>query len=304
MANLFTHQRHAALCAEIERHNRLYYQLDAPEITDAGYDALFRELLELEAAHPELINPDSPSQKVGSAPLGKFAAARHALPMLSLRNVKNIDEFAEFDQSLRTTFLASAAEIEYACELKLDGLAVELTYVNGRLTAGSTRGDGVTGENILDNLRAIADVPQQLAAPCPSLLDVRGEVYMALSDFQELNRSQEEAGERTFANPRNAAAGSLRQLDAAVTAARSLRLCCYGVGRLQGAEPASQLELLRQLQRWGLPVNLAETTAVKGCDGVADYYRQRLDRRDTLAMEIDGVVVRSTILPCNRSLAR
>ena len=302
MADLFTHQRHAELCAEIERHNRLYYQLDTPEITDAEYDTLFRELLELEAAHPELLNPDSPSQKVGSAPLGKFAAVRHALPMLSLRNVKNIDEFAEFDQSIRGTFLARANEIEYACELKLDGLAVELTYINGRLTAGSTRGDGVTGENILDNLRTIADVPQHLAVPCPSLLDVRGEVYMALSDFQKLNRSQEEAGDRPFANPRNAAAGSLRQLDAAVTAARPLRLCCYGVGRLQGAEPASQLELLRQLQQWGLPVNLAETVVVKGCKGVVDYYRQRLDRRDTLEMEIDGVVVKVNDLALQQEL--
>ncbi len=302
MADLFTHQRYTALCAEIERHNRLYYQLDTPEITDAEYDALFRELLKLEAAHPELINPDSPSQKVGSAPLGKFAAVRHALPMLSLRNVKNIDEFTEFDQSIRGTFLARADEIEYACELKLDGLAVELTYINGRLTAGSTRGDGVTGENILDNLRTIAEVPQQLAAPCPSLLDVRGEVYMALSDFQKLNRSQEEAGDRPFANPRNAAAGGLRQLDAAVTAARPLRLCCYGVGRLQGAEPASQLELLRQLQQWGLPVDLAETVVVKGCQGVIDYYRQRLDRRDTLAMEIDGVVVKVNDLALQQEL--
>ena len=263
MADLFTLQRYADLCAEIERHNRLYYQEDAPEISDTEYDALFRELLALEAAHPELVTESSPSLKVGAAPTEKFAPVRHAVPMLSLRNVKNAGEFEEFDQSLRTTFLARSEAIEYACEPKLDGLAVELTYVNGRLTAGSTRGDGVTGENILDNLRTIAGIPPQLTTPCPPLLDVRGEVFMELADFRQLNRRQEEAGGKTFANPRNAAAGSLRQLDPGVTAARPLKLCCYGVGRLEGAAPASQQELLAQLQRWGLPVNLVDTAVVR-----------------------------------------
>jgi len=292
MADLFTLQRYADLCAEIERHNRRYYQDDAPEISDAEYDALFRELLAMENAHPELVSPDSPSQRVGATPLEKFAQVRHAVPMLSLKNVKNIEEFNDFDQSLRTTFLARADAIVYACEPKLDGLAVELTYVDGRLTAGSTRGDGVNGENILDNLRTIAGLPQKLLSPCPYLLDVRGEVYMELADFRQLNRRQEENGEKTFANPRNAAAGSLRQLDAKITAARPLKFCGYGVGRLEGTTPDGQLGLLRQLQQWGLPVNLADTCVVSGSDGVINYYRDLQERRDALPMEIDGVVVK------------
>lgn len=292
MADLFTHQRHTELCAAIDRHNRLYYQLDAPEITDAEYDALFRELLDLEAAHPELATPESPSQRVGSPPLEKFAPVRHALPMLSLKNVKNEKEFEEFDKSIRGTFLAQAGDIEYACEMKLDGLAVELTYEQGRLVAGSTRGDGLTGENILDNLRTIAGIPQRLTAPYPGLVDVRGEVYIELAAFQTLNRHQESAGARPFANPRNAAAGSLRQLDTAMTAARPLKLFCYGVGRLEGMTPSTHLALLRQMQQWGLPINLAGTTTARDAAEVLHYYRQLLEQRDTLPFEIDGAVVK------------
>lgn len=292
MADAATRQRHAALCAELERHSRLYYQDDAPQISDAGYDALFAELLDLEAAHPELVSADSPSQRVGAAPLAKFAPVPHPLPMLSLRNVRDADELLDFDRSIRGTFLALGEEIEYACELKLDGLAVELTYRDGRLVAGSTRGDGVTGENILDNLLTIGLIPRRLTAPCPHLLDVRGEVFMDLADFRQLNRRQEAQGERTFANPRNAAAGSLRQFDPAVTATRPLRLFCYGVGRLEGASAASQLELLRLLQRWGLPVNLPDTVVVHGAAAAVDWYRQLLARRDALPFEIDGAVIK------------
>jgi DNA ligase (NAD+) len=302
MADAATHQRHAALCAEIDRHNRLYYQLDAPEITDAEYDARFRQLLEIESAHPELVTLFSPSQRVGATPQAKFAPIRHALPMLSLKNVKNESEFEEFDRSIRGTFLAKADEIEYTCEMKLDGVAVELTYVDGQLLAGSTRGDGLTGENILDNLHTIAGIPRQLTPPFPALVDVRGEVYIELNDFQALNRRQEDAGERTFANPRNAAAGSLRQLDAAVTASRPLRLCCYGVGRLEGADPATHHGLLKLMQQWGLPVNLAGTATVRGTAGVVDYYRQLLARRDGLPFEIDGVVVKVNDLALQREL--
>jgi len=282
MADAATRQRHAALCAEIFRHNRLYYQLDTPVISDAEYDTLFRELLALEAVHPELVSPTSPSQGVGAAPQEKFAAVRHAVPMLSLKNVKNAKEFEEFDASIRGTFLAQRDEIEYACEMKLDGVAVELTYQNGRLVGGSTRGDGFTGESILDNLLTIADIPQRLSAPHPQLLDVRGEIYMELAEFQRLNRRQEDAGERTFANPRNAAAGSLRQLDATITAGRPLQLFCYGVGRLEGATAATQFELLQRLQQWGLPVNLKETAVVRGAAAAIDYYRQRLAQREAL----------------------
>ena len=302
MADAATRQRYAALCAEIDRHNRLYYEHDAPAISDAEYDTLFRELLDLEAAHPDLVTPASPSQRVGAAPLAKFAPVPHAVPMLSLRNVKDADEFVEFDNSIRSTFLALEGSIEYVCEMKLDGVAVELTYAKGRLVAGSTRGDGFTGENILDNLRTIAGLPDRLHGAYPPLLDVRGEVFMELDAFQELNRRQEEAGERTFANPRNAAAGSLRQLDAAVTAGRPLHLFCYGVGRLAGPAPATQLQLLQWLQQWGLPVNLAGTATARGAAGVIDCYRQLLARRDTLPFEIDGAVIKVNDLAQQREL--
>jgi DNA ligase (NAD+) len=302
MADAATRQRHAALCAEIDRHNRLYYELDAPLISDAEYDALFRELLDLEAAHPELVTAASPSQRVGTAPLAKFAPVPHAIPMLSLKNVKDEGEFVEFDASIRGTFLALAGSIEYACEMKLDGVAVELTYAEGRLVAGSTRGDGFIGENILTNLCTIATIPHRLNGDCPQLVDVRGEVFMDLGAFQELNRRQEEAGERPFANPRNAAAGSLRQLDAAVTAGRPLRLCCYGVGRLEGSTPTTQVQLLHWLQQWGLPVNLADTATARGPAEVIAYYRQLLARRDTLPFEIDGAVVKVNDLAQQREL--
>ena len=302
MADLFTHQRHADLCAELDRHNRLYYQLDTPEISDAEYDRLFRELLDLEATHPELVTPDSPSQRVGSAPQAKFAPVRHTLPMLSLKNVKNESEFEEFDKSIRGTFLAQAGEIEYVCEMKLDGVAVELTYADGQLVAGSTRGDGFTGENILDNLLTIAGIPLRLAPPCPQLVDIRGEIYIELDDFRALNRRQEDDGEHTFANPRNAAAGSLRQLDAAATASRPLRLFCYGVGRLEGADPATHHQLLALMQQWGLPVNLAGTATVRGTAAVVGHYRQLLASRDRLPFEIDGAVVKVNDLALQREL--
>lgn len=302
MADAATRQRHAALCAEIDRHNRRYYELDAPLISDAEYDALFRALLDLEAAHPELVTAASPSQRVGAAPLAKFAPVPHAIPMLSLKNVKDEGEFVDFDASIRGTFLALAGNIEYVCEMKLDGVAVELTYAAGRLVAGSTRGDGFTGENILANLCTIAAIPHRLRGDFPPLVDVRGEVFMDLAAFQELNRRQEEAGERPFANPRNAAAGSLRQLDAAVTAGRPLRLCCYGVGRLEGSAPATQLQLLHWLEQWGLPVNLVDTATARDPAGVIDYYRQLLARRDTLPFEIDGVVVKVNDLAQQREL--
>lgn len=302
MADADIRQRHAALCAEITRHNRLYHELDAPEISDAEYDALFQQLLDLEAAHPEMASTESPSQQVGSRPQEKFAPIRHAVPMLSLKNVKSFEEFSDFDTSIRNSFLARSSEIVFACEMKLDGIAVELTYERGRLVAGSTRGDGFTGENILDNLQTLPDIPQQLKAPYPLLLDVRGEVFMELADFRELNRRQQEAGQRTFANPRNAAAGSLRQLDPAVTANRPLKLFCYGIGRLEGKSPASQHELLQTLRQWGLPVNLAGTATVTGPAGVEEYYRQQLTRRESLPFEIDGVVVKVNDLSLQQEL--
>ncbi|MHB8708568.1 MAG: NAD-dependent DNA ligase LigA [Desulfuromonadales bacterium] len=301
MADAATRQRHAELCAAIRHHNSLYYQLDAPEITDAEYDTLFRELLDLETAHPELITPDSPSRTVGAPAAAKFAPVTHPMPMLSLRNAKDESEFLEFDTSLRKA-LARLEAIDYLCEMKLDGVAIELTYLQGRLVQASTRGNGLVGEDVTENIRTIAVVPDRLVAPCPAVLDVRGEVYFELADFQRLNRRQEELGERTFANPRNAAAGSLRQLDAAVTARRPLKLFCYGMGRLEGYKPQTQHDALQLLQQWGLPVNLAGTVSARGTEAVLACYRQLLGRRDRLPFEIDGVVVKVDSLALQEEL--
>jgi len=294
--------RHADLCRQLHHHNYLYHVLDRPEISDAEYDSLFRQLIDLERDHPELVTPDSPSQKVGAAPSEKFSAVVHAVPMLSLKNVKNQEEFLEFDTSIRKNFLAQEEEIEYVCEMKLDGVAVELTYEQGILTVASTRGDGTTGENITENILTLTSVPPTLAAAFPPLLDVRGEVYMELKDFQQLNRDQEEAGERPFANPRNAAAGSLRQLDAAITARRPLKIFCYGTGRWPGNQAGSQLESLQRLADMGLRVNLEETVKVRGTDGVLEHYRKLLTRRDSLPFEIDGMVVKVNKLSLQQEL--
>jgi DNA ligase (NAD+) len=285
-------ERHASLCKEITRHNQLYHALDRPEISDAAYDALFRELLELEAHYPELATAESPSSKIGAPAADKFAPVKHIIPMLSLKNAKNIEEFCEFDTSLRKTFLSRSEELEYACEMKLDGVAIELTYKDGMLVQASTRGDGYIGEDITENVLTIATVPKQLTPPFPELIDVRGEIYIDLADFQSLNRNQEDAGEKTFANPRNAAAGSLRQLDANITASRPLKIFCYGLGRLQGPMAATQIEILQQLQCLGLRVNLEETTLATGVNEVLNRFRDLQNKRDSLPFEIDGMVVK------------
>jgi DNA ligase (NAD+) len=287
-----TRRRHRELCGQLHHHNYRYYVLDQPEISDQEYDRLFRALLDLEAGHPELVSAESPSQGVGAPPSEKFAPVQHALPMLSLKNVKDQNEFLDFDKSIRETFLAHRGEIEYVCEMKLDGVAVELTYAQGRLTTASTRGDGLVGEAITDNIRTIAAIPGRLHPPYPDLVDVRGEIYIDLHDFQKLNREQEASGEKTFANPRNAAAGSLRQLDAGITARRPLKIFCYGVGRLSGDQPATHQDLLRRMDKWGLRVNLEETVAVTGGAGVIRHYQELLNRRDRLEFEIDGMVVK------------
>lgn len=294
--------RHAELREALRLHSHNYYVLDAPEISDAEYDALFRELLDLEALYPQLADADSPSRRVGAPPSEKFAPVPHALPMLSLRNVKSEGEFTEFDASLRKTFLARGSDIDYLCEMKLDGVAVELTYEQGELVLGSTRGDGLTGEDITENLRTLESVPRRLNPPFPALLDVRGEVYIELADFQRLNREQEEAGERTFANPRNAAAGSLRQLNAGITARRPLRIFCYGFGRWEGPLPPTQGESLAELQRLGLRVNLEGTSRARGAQEVVARFRQLLDGRDGLPFEIDGMVVKVDELDLQREL--
>ncbi|TYO96083.1 DNA ligase (NAD+) [Geothermobacter ehrlichii] len=284
-------RRHRQLADELHRHSHLYHVLDRPEISDAEYDRMFRELLALEKEWPELATPDSPSRRVGAPPLASFRQVRHAEPMLSLENALDEEEFIEFDARVRRA-LGSDEPVTYLCEMKLDGVAVELTYQDGVLAVGSTRGDGTVGEEITDNLRTIGSVPLRLNRPCPELVDVRGEVYIELEDFRRFNRRREEEGEAAFANPRNAAAGSLRQLDPRQTAKRPLRIFCYGVGRLVGEEIASQQQLLERFRQWGLRTNVAGTRLARGADEVIACYRELLEQREQLPFEIDGMVVK------------
>jgi DNA ligase (NAD+) len=283
--------RHAELSAELHRHNYLYYVLDQPEISDAEFDRLFRELLALEKAYPVLTDASSPSQRVGAPILDKFEPVRHSQPMLSLENAITEEEIKEFDTRIRR-FLHREDEIEYVCELKMDGVAVELVYQEGKLVTGATRGDGTTGEKITENLKTLPTVPLILRGDHPARLAVRGEVYIDLLAFQALNREREEAGQPVFANPRNAAAGSLRQLDSAVTARRPLKIACYGIGTIDEGGPGTHYALLQSLRRWGFRVHLEEVRLVRGIDAVIDFFRSCAGRRDELPFEIDGVVVK------------
>jgi DNA ligase (NAD+) len=288
----------AHLRAEIDEHNRLYYAHDVPKITDAEYDALFRRLQELEAAHPELQTPDSPTQRVGTAPTERFRSVRHTLPMLSLANAMAEDEVREFDGRVRRILgTTEDAAITYVAEPKLDGLAIELVYEHGRLVVGSTRGDGTTGEDVTVNLKTIGSVPHRLtrrsaAAPAiPARLEVRGEVILTRAGFQKLNAERAERGESIFANPRNAAAGSLRQLDPAITAGRPLELFCHSAGTIDGTHFATHWEFLQTLARWGLQTNPLN----RRCHDLAatlDQYARLVAERDTLPYEIDGMVLK------------
>ncbi len=277
---------------EIEHHNYRYYVLDEPEISDAEYDELFRRLEALERAHPELVTPDSPTQRVGAAPLAAFGTVRRRHPMLSLQNATSREEVAEFDARIRK-FLGLDT-IVYAGEPKIDGVAVELVYEDGTFAVASTRGDGVVGEDVTANVRTIKSVPLRLRAsarPVPPRLEVRGEVYMPLAAFQRLNREREEQGLPPFANPRNSAAGSLKQLDPRVTAARPLDFVSHGVGATEGLGLGSHAELLAALGDWGLrPVPY--TRVFEALDGLFAYYDEIAAARDTLPFEIDGVVVK------------
>lgn len=293
------------LSAEIERHNRLYYEDDNPGITDAEYDFLFQELKNLEASFPELARQDSPAVRVGGKPLARFSQITHRVPMLSLDNAFTEGDILEFDKRIkRELALAQDLEIEYICEPKMDGLAVELVYDNGLLTGGSTRGDGEIGEDITSNLRTIKSIPPRLTmANPPKLLEIRGEVYIPLESFRALNAEREEAGEQPFANPRNAAAGSLRQLDPAVTAKRPLALFCYASGYLEGCDFDSQEDFLSQLPSFGIPVNdLARK--VSGVAGIMSFYADMLERRDALPYEIDGVVIKVNSFALQRELGK
>jgi DNA ligase (NAD+) len=281
--------RMAQLTAELNRHIYAYHVQDAPTIPDAVYDSLFRELQALEAAHPDAVSVDSPTFRVGATPLPEFKQVTHSIPMLSLNNGFEDDDIVNFDRRAREGL--DQERLEYAAELKFDGLAISLRYENGVFVQAATRGDGSTGEDVTANIRTVRAIPLRLHGDTvPALLEVRGEVLMYKADFAKLNARQREAGQKEFANPRNAAAGSLRQLDSRITATRSLRFFSYGVGALEGAEmPASHSALLDWYQTLGLPV-CGERAVVTGADGLIDYYREIGKRRPSLAYDIDGVV--------------
>lgn len=278
---------------QLEHHNRLYYVLDTPAITDAEYDALFRELQRLEEQYPDLVTPDSPTQRVGGAALEKFTPVTHRLPLLSLENATNAEEIREFDLRVKKVLgLPPDEAISYVCEPKMDGLAVELVYEDGLLTVASTRGDGITGEDVTENIRTIRSLPLRLSGESvPRLLEVRGEVFLSLDAFQKINAEKEENGEAPFANPRNAAAGSLRQLDPRITARRPLSLYCYAPGVAEGADFLSQQEFFAALAGWGLPVNPLVRPAV-GIEAAVAYYDEMQQQRESLPYEIDGTVIK------------
>lgn len=278
---------------EIEYHNYLYYVLDRPEISDAQYDRLMRELEKLEEEYPQLRTPNSPTQRVGASPLEEFEVVRHTLPMLSLSNAFDESEAREFDKRVKK-FLRTSEDIEYVAEPKFDGLAIELVYERGHFTIGSTRGDGINGENVTQNLRTIRTVPLQLIRkeiPVPERLEVRGEVIMQIKKFKELNLKREESGEPLFANPRNAAAGSVRQLDPKITAERPLEIYFYGLGEVRGWTFKTQWEILQTLPKWGLRTN-PHARKCKNIDEVLQYYHEMNEKRESLPYEIDGTVIK------------
>ncbi|KTR91197.1 NAD-dependent DNA ligase LigA [Pantoea dispersa] len=281
-----------ALRTTLRHHEYLYHVMDTPEIPDAEYDRLMRELRELESAHPDLITPDSPTQRVGAAPLATFEQVRHELPMLSLDNTFDEAGFLAFNKRVQDR-LKSTDDLTYCCELKLDGLAVSLLYENGLLVRAATRGDGTTGENITANVRTIHAIPLRLHGDnIPARVEVRGEVFMTESGFEKLNEEARRTGGKVFANPRNAAAGSLRQLDPRITAKRPLTFFCYGFGLLEGGEmPASHWQRLQQFKAWGLPVS-DRIRLVHTADEVLAFYRQVEQDRPSLGFDIDGVVIK------------
>jgi DNA ligase (NAD+) len=313
---------------EIEQHNYRYYVEDAPVISDADYDALMRRLMALEAEHPELVTPESPTQRVGATPLAALGTVRHAVPMLSLGNAFDEEEVRAFDKRVTDTLRAAgllgpASQPDYFCELKLDGLAISLRYENGKLVQAATRGDGQTGEEVTANIRTIRSVPLQLKQGAPRVLEVRGEVLMNRRDFERLNETQAERGEKVFVNPRNAAAGSLRQLDPRITARRPLRFFAYGWGEVHGLsggqadrfdEPApgtrevstlpreSHGAMLEWLAELGLPVNTQHNRRATGADGLLAFYASVGKLRATLPYDIDGVVYKVDALPAQKVL--
>lgn len=293
--------RMAWLVQELNRASYNYHVLDAPTIPDAEYDRLYHELVALEGAHPEGLDPDSPTRRVGDAPLPEFSQVTHAVPMLSLNNGFTDDDIDNFDRQVRDGL--EVREVAYNAELKFDGLAISLRYEAGRLVQAATRGDGYTGEDVTANIRTVRVIPMRLhGAEVPEVLEVRGEVLMFKADFEKLNARQRAAGQKEFANPRNAAAGSLRQLDARITSERRLRFFAYGVGQLEGFEaPDTHSGMLDWLDSLGLPV-AKEREVVTGRAGLLDFYRDIGERRKSLPYEIDGVVYKVDAIDGQRAL--
>ena len=296
-------ERARQLRAELEHHNHRYYVLDDPEVSDAQYDVLLNELRELEAAHPDLLTPDSPTQRVGARPLDRFAQVRHLQPMLSLANARNAEELRAWVVRIRNLIAKSGREgqeLEYVIEPKIDGLAISLVYENGVLVRGATRGDGEIGEEVTQNLRTITDIPVRVA-DAPPLLEVRGEVYMARSAFATLNERRAGAGAPTIANPRNSAAGSLRQLDPQITASRPLAIWCYGIGALDGLEFSTHRERLAWLEEHGFKVS-PKLEVRREIEEVVAACEAWEERREGLDFETDGAVVKVNDLDLQRSL--
>ena len=295
-------QRADRLREQIEHHNRLYHELDAPEISDADYDVLVVELRALEERHPELRSPDSPTQKVGSAPSGPFAPVEHKVPMMSLDNAFSFEELAAWGKRMERYISGTVA---YACELKIDGVAMSLLYERGQLVRGATRGDGRVGEDVTPNVRTVEAIPKVLTGDrgtVPSVVEVRGEVYMPTAAFERLNQRQEAEGGRLFANPRNAGAGSLRQKDASITATRDLAFWAYQLGALEGGPKfSSHSDTLETMRGWGIPIN-PNVAVLHSLEEVYDYCRHWLEHRHDLDYEIDGVVVKVDDLAQRREL--
>ena len=288
----------------LHHHNYRYYVLDDPEVSDAEYDRMMHELIRIEEAHPELVSPDSPSARVGAAPLDKFETISHTIPMLSLENGFADEEIIGFDERIRR-FLKTDQTIRYTAEPKMDGVAVEVVYENGRIITASTRGDGVTGEVITANVKTISTLPLRIqasqASPAPSHLEVRGEVFIGIEEFKLLNQERLNKGLSAFANPRNAAAGSLRQLDSKITAGRPLEIFFYGVGYVEGIVFESHWELLQSLKAWGFRINSLIRPRI-GISDALSYYRELNEMRHQLSYDIDGMVIKVDSIPLQQQL--
>ena len=292
-----------SLRERLDSWNYQYYVLDQPTVPDAEYDRCLRRLVELEREYPALLRPDSPTQRVGAAPLERFRQVTHDVPMLSLDNAFNAQDMLDFNRRLQDRLGEGEAALEFACEPKLDGIAVSLLYRGGVLERAATRGDGSTGEDITHNVRTIPSVPLRLRGEgYPQVLEVRGEIYLPRAGFEQINARARAQGEKMFVNPRNAAAGSLRQLDARITATRPLEMCCYGVGLVSGGDlPAQHSAVLARLQQWGLRIN-AESLVVQGIEACDEYYQRLAARRDALPYDIDGIVFKVNDLALQQRL--